>query len=118
MVKIRKYSWRIFLLFLGLAVSLALAGVFSVRAARYIPHRMPNEPIRPWMSLHYIAHSYKVPSDVLYTALGIAPVVHDERPISRLSRELNLPSGEIIAKLEDAILSYRAPGSTPPPSTP
>jgi hypothetical protein len=86
-----------------------------VRAARYTPHHMADEPIHPWMSIPYVAHSYQVPSYVLYEALGLPRVAHDRRPLVIIARELHLPVGVVISKLHDAILHSRPPYPTPLP---
>ncbi len=47
-----------------LAFALALAGtfVFAYRAGREARHiHAANEPIRPWMSIPFIAHAHHVP---------------------------------------------------------
>jgi hypothetical protein len=117
----RKNGWQIAALVIGLLLSLAMIGVFSVRAARHASFRRVDEAIRPWMTLPYIAHSYKVPVEDLYHALNINPVLHDRRTVMKLSKDLNLPVAEVTAHLQQAIQNARPATPTPlpqPPPTP
>lgn len=115
MATVRNYSLKIILLSLGLVASLVLIVVFSMRAVRFAPHRMVDEPIRPWMTLSYVAHSYRVPSYVLFEALDIPYVSHDRRPLLRIARELNIPVDQVISRLQQAIIHSRPPYPTPLP---
>ena len=98
-------------LVLGVALVLAIAVtfVFGFRAgahARRIRHQ--NDPVRPWMSVPYVAHSYRVPPHVLYEAIGIPLQSHDRRPIRDIAREQNRSVEEVIATLQNAIARERA----------
>ncbi|MFN2578153.1 MAG: hypothetical protein ABR607_10735 [Pyrinomonadaceae bacterium] len=104
-----------------LALVLLATGLFAVRTVRRAVYwrLRRDEVIRPWMSVPYVAHSYRVPPPVLYKALAIAPQPHDRRPIKEIARERNTPVEQLITTLEDAIARERAahpPGSysTPP----
>lgn len=114
----RKYGWQIVGLVIGLLLSLAVIGVFSVRAARHASFRRVDESIRPWMTLPYIAHSYKVPVEDLYHALNLNPVLHDRRTVMKLSIELNLSLAEVTANLVEAIVNARPTAPTPQPQAP
>lgn len=89
---------------LALLGFLALAGVFVLRAfhAGWRVHGA-SEPIRPWMSVPYVAHSRHVSTGLLWTALGLPPHAHDRRPIGRIAREQNRPVDEVMEKLKTAI---------------
>jgi len=116
---LRSFGWKQSLLVLALALVVALTGLFAVRTVRralyWRLHR--DEAIRPWMSLPYVAHSYRVPPQVLYQALGIDHPPHDRRPIREIAYEQNRPVDEVIATLQEAIARERAsrPGQPPPP---
>jgi hypothetical protein len=96
-----------------------LTGLFAVRTVRramyWRAHR--EEVIRPWMSIPYIAHSYRVPRHVLYQALGIPSQPHDRRPLKQIAREQNRSVDEVISAVQDAITRERAnhPTAAPPP---
>ncbi len=104
----------------AMALVLLVTGLFAVRTVRravyWRLHR--DEAIRPWMSVPYIAHSYRVPPPVLYEALRISPVPHDHRPIKELAREQNVPIEQLILTLQEAIARERArnPAGSQPPS--
>jgi hypothetical protein len=113
---IRKFRWKRALLMLGLAISLALIGVFAIRTVHYMPRARVDEPIRPWMNLPYIAHSYHVPARLLFQALGLTMTIPiDRRPIMDIARDQHRPVQILINFLEEAITQARS-GKTAPPS--
>ena len=105
---------------LAFLVALAITSLFAMRAMRAASHLRSggDEPIRPWMSVPYIAHAYHVPPPVLFEALGIPPNPHDRRPIMRIAREQGRPVSLVIGDLMVAIRTYRLPPAPPPPATP
>jgi hypothetical protein len=108
------------LIVFALVLVVALTGLFAVRTVRravyWSFHR--DETIRPWMSVPYVAHSYRVPPRVLYEALGIPHPPHDRRPIKELAHEQNRPAEELIAILEKAIAREREVHPNPSPVAP
>ncbi len=103
----------------ALALVILVTGLFAVRTVRraifWRTHR--EEVIRPWMSIPYVAHSYRVPPHVLYQALGIPLQPHDRRPIKQIAREQNRSVDEVTSILQGAITRARAnqPTAAPPP---
>ena len=103
-----------------LALVLLITGLFAVRTFRravyWRLHR--DEVIRPWMSVPYVAHSYRVPPHVLYEALGIAPQPHDRKPIKEIAREQNISVEQLITTLQQTIARERAgvPSASQSPS--
>lgn len=117
----RKYAWQNAVLMFGFLCSLAIIGVFGVRLVRHSQFRRADEPLRPWMTLPYIAHAYHVPVVDLYQALNISPVLHDRRTVMKLSKDLKLPLAEVTTKLKQAIQRVRPTFTVPtkiPTSTP
>ncbi len=115
----RRFDWRTGVVILGLMVSLALIVIFSLRVMRSIRHPQ-NEPIRAWMSVPYIAHSYHVPTQDLYSAIGLTGVQHDRRPLMAIAREQGRPVSDLIQQIYQAIVQAH-PTVLPPspiPSTP
>jgi hypothetical protein len=107
--------WRRTIL-IGLAFLLALSAtfVFAYRAGRQA-HRlhMEQEPIRPWMSVPFIAHTHHVPASQLFAAIGVEPrKPRDHRPVRVLAHELNRPVPQVIQELESAIAAAHPPGGT------
>ena len=94
----------------ALALVLLITSLFAVRTVRravyWRLHR--DEVIRPWMSVPYVAHSYRVPPPVLYEALGIPPQPHDRRPIKEIAKEQNISVEQLITTLQETIARERA----------
>ena len=119
MRKLGRREWILLLFFL---VTLAVTGLFAARAYRraayWRGHR--DETIRPWMSVGYVAHSYRVPPPVLYQAIGLEPTPRDRRPLKEIAARQNRPVDTLISELRDAIVSFRRdhppPGSGQPPT--
>ena len=114
MKKLGLGQWLLLSLFL---LALVVTGFFGVRAIRraiyWRNHR--DEPIRPWMSVLYVSHSYRVPPHVLYPAIGLSPETHDRRPLREIAREQNRPVETLINELQEAIIHSRPPYPPPPP---
>ena len=114
-----KLSGRQWLVVLAFVVVVSFTGLFAVRTVRRAIywHYHQDEPIRPWMSLGYVAHSYGVPPWVLYQALGLPPKPggRDRRPIREIAREQHRSVDEVIAILQDAIVHARPPYPPPGP---
>jgi hypothetical protein len=112
------WSQRLLLLglVLGLLLSVAVVAVFAARAMQQSPFRPTVEPIRPWMTVPYIARSHHVPASVLYTALGLPPTQHDRRPLLAIARAQHRPVSAVIAAVQAAIVQYHPPTPTPAPN--
>jgi hypothetical protein len=94
------------ILILAVAFSVTIAGtfIFAFRAGRYARRlRFENEPIRPWMSIPFIAHTHHVPPGILFHALGIEPRPHDHRPLRIIAREQSRPLNDVIHDVERAL---------------
>ncbi|MCE7986139.1 MAG: hypothetical protein DYG89_33595 [Caldilinea sp. CFX5] len=105
------------LLLSALVLALFITIFFGMRAFRRFDRPPTDEPIRGWMNIPYIAHSYQVPPPVLWEALDPPPdLPRSRRPINRLAEELNLTTTEVISRLETAIADERA--KHPPPAAP
>jgi hypothetical protein len=117
MKKLRWHQWLLLAVFL---LAVLVTGLFAVRAVRraayWRTHR--DEPIRSWMSVRYVARSYRVPPPVLYEAIGVQPALHDRRPLREIAREQNRPVEALINELQDAIKGFRAHGPPSPDSQP
>ncbi len=114
----RRINWQPWLMAAGFIISLAIAIYFSYRAVRLIPRLHASTEIRPWMSIPYIAHAYRVPATDLYQALGIPYLPHDHRPLFQIARSLGVPVQTVISELYTAIQELRPPGSPTPPHAP
>jgi len=109
------------LIVVAFLLAASFAGLFAVRAVRravyWSSHR--DEVIRPWMSVHYVARSYRVPPHVLYRAINLEPLPRDRRPLREVAREQNRAFEALAAELQNAIAEFRAhPERFPPPPPP
>jgi len=114
----KRLGWRRWLIVIAFLLVAAFAGIFVVRTVRHAVYwsRHRDETIRPWMSVGYVAHSYRVPPDVLYRAINLNPLPRDRRPLRIIAAEQNRPVGAVTADLEKAIADFRAhPDQFPPP---
>ena len=94
------------MLVLGLAFLLAITGtlVFAYKAGRHAQQiRLADEPIRPWMSIPFIAHTRHIPAPVLFQAIGLPAEPHDRRSIRHLAHELHRPVPDLMAQLQRAV---------------
>ena len=115
----KRLNWKQWTAIGALALVLLITGLFAVRTFRravyWRLHR--DEVIRPWMSLPYVAHSYRVPPRALYEALNLDHPPHDRRPIKKIAADQHKPVDEIIATLYQAIGRARQqPAPNAPPS--
>jgi hypothetical protein len=112
MRKLGRREWILLLFFL---VTLAVTGLFAARAYRraayWREHR--DETIRPWMSVGYVARSYRVPAPVLYQAIGLEPTPHDRRPLREIAARQNRSVDTLISELHDAIVAFRSSHPSP-----
>src|SRR5580765_3540693 len=101
----KRLNWKQWTAIAALMLVLLVTGLFAVRTFRravyWRLHR--DEVIRPWMSVPYVAHSYRVPPHILYEALGIAPQPHDRKPIKEIAREQNISVEQLITTLQQTI---------------
>lgn len=118
---LKKPTWRQSVVAVAFLVSLSLAIFFVVRAVRPVIywHYHEDEPIRGWMTLGYVAHSYHVPPHALHSALGL-PDKPDRRPLREIAKEQNRSMDEIRTVLLEAIVQARRPypASPSPPTNP
>jgi hypothetical protein len=115
MKRLGRRRWLILIAFL---LAASFAGLFAVRTVRHALYwsRHRDEAIRPWMSVGYVARSYRVPPPVLYRAINLAPVPRDRRPLRDIALEQNRTVEALAADLEKAVAEFRAhPERFPPP---
>jgi hypothetical protein len=109
-------SWRRILI-LGIAFALAIGGTFffAYRAGRQARHfHSANEPIRPWMSIPFIAHTRHVPAPVLFQAIGVQPDPKDRRSVRHLAHDLHRTVPDLLGKLQATVdATAHSSGSQP-----
>jgi hypothetical protein len=111
----KNLTWRQAMVAVAFLVSLSVAALFVVRAVRPVIywHYHQDEPIRGWMNLGYVAHSYHVPPHVLHAALGLTDKP-DRRPLREIAKEQNCSMDEVRTLLLEAIVRVRRPNSASP----
>ncbi|MDT4965333.1 MAG: hypothetical protein QOJ64_70 [Acidobacteriota bacterium] len=115
----KKLDWRQSSIVVAFLLSLSLGIFFVIRAVRpaIYWHLHQDEPIRAWMNVGYVAHSYHVPPRVLHEALGLRHMPPDRRPLREIAKAQNRSMDEIRSLLMDAIVHSRHPYPPPPPPT-
>jgi len=114
------FSWRQWLLAAVFLVALLAAGMFAFRTVRstiyWTLHR--DEPIERWMPVNYVAHSYDVPPEVLWSALGLldprTEKRRDMRPLSAIATARGQSFEQVRVTLEEAIARARQSRQPPP----
>lgn len=116
----KRIGWKQSLMALAFLLSVSVAVIFVVRAVRpaIYWHYHQDEPIRSWMNVGYVAHSYHVPPHVLYLALGLPHKPPDKRPLGEIAKAQNRSLDEIRTVLLAAIVHARPPYPPPPPPPP
>ncbi len=105
------------ILAVAFCVAIAATFIFGIRLSRHARRlRWENEPIRPWMSVPFIAHTHHVPARILYQAIGLEPEPHDRRPLRMIAREQHRPVDDVVRDLERALVN--AGHVHPAPSSP
>ena len=110
-----------------LLLGVLAAGFFGTRAVRSFMRLRAGPPpgaadvqaIRGWMTVPYVAHTYHVPPEMLYAAVGVPPQGNDRKSLSELNR-LTAPGqqGVVIERVREAILKFQQPAPPQPPSPP
>lgn len=119
---LRSFGWRQWLVVALFVLVLGATGLHTARTVRRAAYwrEHQDEPIRGWMTVGYVAHSYHVPPYVLYQALDLPHdphEPHDRRPLREIAREQGRTLEEITLVLQDAIKHARPPYPPPPPPT-
>jgi hypothetical protein len=100
--------WRKLVFVLALIVAIAGTFVFGFRAGSHVRRiRWQNEPIRPWMSVPFIAHTHHVRPEILFQAIGLPPNERDRRPLRRIARAEGRPVADVVRDVETAIANTR-----------
>jgi hypothetical protein len=116
----KKPHWQQIVLALAFVATIGIAVFFVVRTVQPIIywHLHRDEPIKEWMTVGYVAHSYHVPPHVLYQALGLPHRPPDKRSLREIARSQNRSMDEVRAILMNAVVHARPPYPPPPPPPP
>lgn len=109
---------------LSFLLTSTLALVFIIRAGVFLVYwqNHADEPVEGWMTIRYVANSYRVDPKIIHDALGLPRTGPDRRPLIRIARERGQPLDALTSAIVDAIEADRAshprPAGPPPPSPP
>jgi hypothetical protein len=99
---------------LGFCLAIAATFFFAFRAGHTARHfRGQNEPIQPWMSVPFVAHSRHVREELLFRAIHVQPNPRDRRPLRDIARSENLPVAELVRELDQAITLNNGAAASP-----
>jgi hypothetical protein len=109
---------RTLVLIVAFCLALSLTFFFGYRAGRTARRaHFQNEPVRPWMSVPFVAHTHHTREEVLFEAIHVKPDPHDRRPIRDIAKAQRVPVNQLIQDLEIAIAKpAEAPSGTTPPA--
>jgi hypothetical protein len=106
---------RILLLTLGFLLAIGVTFLFAFRAGTQARHfRTAHEPLQPWMSVPFIAHTRHVAEPVLFQAIGVPPNPRDRRSVRHIAHDLKRPIPELMSKLQQAVDSAPSQAGAPP----
>lgn len=111
----RTHRW----LTVSFLLTLTLALVFTIRAGVFLVYwqHHEDEPVEGWMTIRYVAKSYRVPPKLLHDAIGLPHTGRDHRPLIKIARERNQPLDTLTAQIIEAIEAERSQPA-PPPNSP
>jgi hypothetical protein len=101
----------------GLSIANALQAVNAFQQESNATKAGDVNTIRPWMTIHVIAHVYHIPEDYLDSSLHMAKANPLHRAtLYEIASHKRQPVDQLIRTLKHIILSYRKehPGSSPP----
>ena len=95
-------------------LALFFAGRFTFQAIYWSTHQ--NQPVAAWMTVGYIAHSWKLDPRDLDTAARLPPPAGHPLTLGEIAIRRGVPVSEIIAAVEAAIAKLQAErhGNKPP----
>ncbi|MCY0095412.1 hypothetical protein [Hoeflea ulvae] len=95
---------------LSFLITLTLALVFIIRAGVFFVYwqNHADEPIEGWMTIRYVARSYRVDPKIVHAAAGLAEAGPDRRPLIRMARDQGLPLNTLATSIIEAIEADRA----------
>ncbi|AKI00293.1 hypothetical protein IMCC20628_01577 [Hoeflea sp. IMCC20628] len=90
-------------------LTLTLALFFIIRAGVFFVYwqNHADEPIEGWMTIRYVARSYRVDPKLVHDAVGLPDTGPDRRPLIRIARDEDLPLNTLATSIIDAIKADR-----------
>lgn len=82
------------------------------------PAETDVELIRDWMTVPYIARTYRVHPKVIFDALAVPPKGNEEKSLLQLNDEFLPQSPGLVIELVKAVIRANQPAPTAPPPVP
>ncbi len=95
------------------AVALGLCVFFAAQASlrAWHWHKLESErPLAGWMTPRYVAHSWRIPREVMEEALGELPPVRGRPTLRRIAETQGVPLEDLVHRIEAAVVAHRAGG--------
>lgn len=68
-----------------------------------------NEPPQPWMTIGYVAHSWKMPPETVANALGISTLPDRRVTLGELATSMGVSEEILMSRLKAALAKLPAP---------
>lgn len=99
---------------LASAITLVFLGRFAVSALYWANPANHDVAIKSWMTPGYVARSYGVAPDVVFTAIPYVPIPGKPRTIAEIAQETGTTTAAVTAAIAGAIATARAADRTVP----
>jgi hypothetical protein len=105
----KKLGWQRWLILVAFLAVVGFTGLQTVRTVRHMNHTQfrRDEEIHGWMTIGYLAHSYRVPPEVLKAAVGLPDSPPDTRPLAEIAKAQGRSLDELSTSLQEAIARAR-----------
>jgi hypothetical protein len=126
----RARRWLVGALVALAVLGIALAGVSAYRLYARHGHGRPPPPPRQtdvsliagWMTVPYVARTYRVPPEEIFRAVGVPPRGHERDSLNDLAAATGRSADDVVAAVRMAVQASQAahppPGPPPPRRTP
>lgn len=93
-------------------------GIGIFERVRHRPPPIPRQTnvslIQDWMTVPFIARSYRVPESILFNKLGIDPETSRRSSLSSIAAKTNQTSQTVIDLLKEQISQFQSDRLAPP----
>lgn len=107
--------------FLSGLICVLIAGFLGFRYFSRIHHRPPLHPretnvqlVQSWMTLPYIARTYRIPISVLWEKLQVDPKKDERSSLETIAQDENKTPEEIVEKVKATITEFQKLPPAPP----
>lgn len=97
------------------AARAALSAVHNFTVQQELTQTQDVQAVRPWMTVPYIARTYRVPTSYLYESLGVPEKNRhfEHATLHIIASQMRRPVNEVIRRVQRAIITYRQQHSPP-----